>query len=181
MEDAILITNAYKRGTVVILDVKDYVEECERQINNTENYNRLQNGTTGANNELVHSVIKRFKTQKLFCKSIAEGLKINSPRNPRFYAQHKIYKKENPGIPVRSSITCRISKISEYVYYRLQANRLKHIDQTDSIICFIMKSLIPSSDFMSKLKTAETVLNDSYLVSLDVNIQSIQISQILTE
>ena len=53
MEDAILITNAYKRVTVVILDVKDYVEECERQINNTENYNRLQNGTTGANNELV--------------------------------------------------------------------------------------------------------------------------------
>ena len=101
MEDAILITNAYKRGTVVILDVKDYIEECERQINNTENYNRLQNGTTGANNELVHSVIKRFKTQKLSCKSIAEGLKINSPRNPRLYAQHKIYKKENPGIPVR--------------------------------------------------------------------------------
>ena len=67
MEDAILITNSYKRGTVVILDVKDYVEECETQINNTENYNRLQNGTTGANNELVHSVIKRFKTQKLFC------------------------------------------------------------------------------------------------------------------
>ena len=90
MEDAILITNADKRGTVVILNVKDYVEECERQINNTENYNRLQNGTTGANNELVHSVIKRFKTQKLSCKSIAEGLKINSPRNPRLYAQHKI-------------------------------------------------------------------------------------------
>ena len=136
MRDEIIITNPDKRGAVVILDVKDYVEECERQLNNTGNYDRLQNGPTATNNELVHSVIKRFETEKLFRKNIAEGLKINSPRNPRFYAQHKIYKKENPGIPVRSSITCRISKISEYVYYRLQANRLKHIDQTDSIMLY---------------------------------------------
>ena len=48
------------------MDVKDYVEECERQLNNTGNYNRLQKGPTATNNELVHSVIKRFETVKLF-------------------------------------------------------------------------------------------------------------------
>ena len=32
----IIITNADKEGSVVILDVKDYVKECERQPNNTE-------------------------------------------------------------------------------------------------------------------------------------------------
>ena len=85
VRDKIVITNADKRGAVVTLDVKDYAEECERQLNNTGNYNRLQNGPTATNNELVHSVINRFETRKLFRKNIAEGLKINSPRNPILY------------------------------------------------------------------------------------------------
>ena len=93
MRDEIIITNPDKRGAVVILDVKDYVEECERQLNNTGNYNRLQKGPTATNNELVHSVIKRFETEKLFRENIAEGLKINFPKNSRFYNRfhHMLY------------------------------------------------------------------------------------------
>ena len=53
MRDEIVITNADKRGAVVILDVKDYVEKCERQLSNTGNYNYLQNSSTATNNELV--------------------------------------------------------------------------------------------------------------------------------
>ena len=86
MRDDTVIINADKGGAVVIMDVKDYVEECERQLNNTGNYNCLQKGSTATNNELVHSVIKRFENGKLFRKNITEGLKINSPQNARFYS-----------------------------------------------------------------------------------------------
>ena len=34
----IAITKADKGGGVVIVDVKDYISEAERQLNNTENY-----------------------------------------------------------------------------------------------------------------------------------------------
>ena len=37
VRDSIIIPNAAKGGAVVMLDVKDYVKECERQLNNTEN------------------------------------------------------------------------------------------------------------------------------------------------
>ena len=114
VRDEIIITNPDKRGAVVILHVKDYVEECERQLNNTGNYNRLQKGPTATNKELVHSVIKRFETVTLFRKNITEGLKINSLRNPRFYTQRKIYKERKPGMQVIRSVS------SEYVYYHLQ-------------------------------------------------------------
>ena len=41
--DNIVISNSDKGGAVVILDVKDYVEECQRQLNNTaKNYKRIQ-------------------------------------------------------------------------------------------------------------------------------------------
>ena len=41
--DNIVISNSDKGGAVVILDVKDYLEECQRQLNNTaKNYKRIQ-------------------------------------------------------------------------------------------------------------------------------------------
>ena len=77
MRDDIVITNAHKGGVAVTLDVKDYVKECERQLNNTKNYTHLQKDPTATNNELVHNVIKTFGNQKLIQENIAEGLKIN--------------------------------------------------------------------------------------------------------
>ena len=74
--------DADKGGAVAILDVKDYVKkECQKQLNNTENYKHLQKDPTATNNELVHNVIKRFEHKNLIQKNIAE-LKINSPRTP---------------------------------------------------------------------------------------------------
>ena len=85
MRDDIVITNADKGGAVVIMDEKNYLEECERQLNNIKNYNCLQKGPTETNNGLVHSVIKRLENEKLFSTNIVEALKINSPENPPFY------------------------------------------------------------------------------------------------
>ena len=59
MRDDIVITNADK-GVAVILNVKDYVKECERQRNNAENYKHLQKDPSATNNELVYKLIKRF-------------------------------------------------------------------------------------------------------------------------
>ena len=36
-----MITNADKGGTVVILDVEDYIKEVTRQLHNTENYKKI--------------------------------------------------------------------------------------------------------------------------------------------
>ena len=83
-------------------------------------------------------------------KDIAEGLKINFPRTPRFYTQPLIHKEGNPGRPVISSLNCHTSEISEYVDYHLQPT---------------VKQISPyakdASYFISKLKAAETAPNNS--------------------
>ena len=106
VRDDIVITNAYKGGAVVVLDVKGYAKQCEKQLNNTENYKRLQKDPAAT---------KRFENEKLIHKNITEGLRINSLRTLRFYTQPKIHKKENPGRPVISYASCQTSKIQRNV------------------------------------------------------------------
>ena len=50
----IIITKASKGGAVVIMDVKDYIKETERQLNNTENFKKLQEDPTATNMKLVN-------------------------------------------------------------------------------------------------------------------------------
>ena len=42
-----------KGGDVVIVAVRDYIKEAERQLNNTKNYRKLQEHTTALNMNLA--------------------------------------------------------------------------------------------------------------------------------
>ena len=93
----IIITKANKVGAVVIVDVKDYIKEAEWQLNNTENYSKLQEDPTGTNMKLVNDTIERLKKQKLMNEKVTEGPKRNDPKTPKFYLWLKIHKEGNPG------------------------------------------------------------------------------------
>ena len=116
----IVITDADKGGAVVILDVEDYVKEAERQLNNKENYRKINYGPTTDNNETIHKVISRFQKENLLSKNIFQGLKTENPKTPHFYLKPKVHKEGNPGRPVVSSIYFYTSKISKYIDYHLQ-------------------------------------------------------------
>ena len=57
----IIITKADKGDAVVIVGVKDYVKEAERQLSNTKNYGKLQEDPTATNMKLVNDIIEKFK------------------------------------------------------------------------------------------------------------------------
>ena len=81
----IIITKAHKGGAVVIVGVKDYIKETEWQLNNTKNYRKLQEDPTTTNMKLVNDTIERIKNQKLINQKVAESLKRNDPKTPKFY------------------------------------------------------------------------------------------------
>ena len=60
----IIITKADKGGAVVIADVKDYMKEVEQQLNNTENYRKLQQDPTATNLKLVNDNDKKIQETK---------------------------------------------------------------------------------------------------------------------
>ena len=141
----------------VILDVEDYVKEAERQLNNKENYRKINYDPTTVNYETIHKDISKFQKENLLSNNISEGLKTENPKTPHFYLKPKLHKEGNQGRPMISSINCHTSKISEYVDYHLQP-----------IVKEIPSYVQDTSDFLRKINQINFVPDNSYLVSVDV-------------
>ena len=110
----IVITNADKGGTLVIMNVEKNINEDKR------NYNTLQEDTTLQHSNLVNNAIDKFKKENLLCKKLDDGLKSVNPKPPKFYIAPKIHKENNPGRAVINSINCHTSEISRFVDHHLQ-------------------------------------------------------------
>ena len=150
------------------MDVKDYIKEAERQLNNTDNYRKLQEDPTATNTKLVNDMIERFKKQKLVNEKVTGGLKRNDSKTPKFYLLPKIHKEGNPGRPVVSSVNCHMANISKYVDYHLQP-----------MVKEIPSYVKDTQDFLKKLEKVKDIPLESLLVTLDVNhyIQTFQITK----
>ena len=52
-----IITKADKGGTIVIINVDDYIREANRQLNNTDFYKKIPNAPTESNSYKVNNTI----------------------------------------------------------------------------------------------------------------------------
>ena len=138
----IIITKAGKYGAAVIVDVKGYIKEAERQLNKTKNYRKLQEVPTTTNMKLVNDTIEKFKKQKLINEKVAEDLKRNYPKTPEFYLRPEIHKEGDPGRPIVSTINYHTANSLKYLDYHLQP-----------ILKEILSYVKYIQDFLKKLKS----------------------------
>ena len=110
-----IITKADKGGAVVILDIKDYIDEANRQLNHTNNYEQLDFDPTELHTEKIKSEINNLKNENLLTLRTANSLLQEKIKTPEFHRLPKIHKANNPGRPVISSVNCHASRISEFV------------------------------------------------------------------
>ena len=142
---------------MVILDIKDYIDEANRQLNDTNNYEQLDFDPTELLTEKIKSEINNLKSENLLALRTANSLLEEKIKTPEFHLLPKIHKANNPGRPVISSVNCHTSRISEFVDYYLQPDVKK------------LKSYVKdTTDFMKKIEAIDHVSDDSYLFSLDV-------------
>ena len=106
----IVICNADKGGAVVISDVKEYIKEANRQLLDQNFYKKVPHNPTSENTALVNNAIDNLKNRGVLQEKMAEKLKTENPKTPRFYLLPKIHKPGNPGRPVVSSINCHTEK-----------------------------------------------------------------------
>ena len=157
MRDDIIITKADKGGATVIWDVKDYLKEVEKQLNNQTFYKKVETCPTEEHTRLIENTLDEFVHNGDISEAIAEGLKPSNSKTPRFYMLPKIHKNSNPGRPVVSSVKSHTSQISKYVDHHIQPlakNLRSYVKDT--------------TDFINKIKNVGTVPKGAYLVSMDV-------------
>ena len=81
----IIITKADKRGVVVIMDVKDYINEVHRQLNNKDHYkilNKDPKRPTTTNAKLVN-IQSKDSEKRNYSKKNCRWLESVKPKNSK--------------------------------------------------------------------------------------------------
>ena len=118
--DDIIIAKADERGAAVIVDVDDYIQEANRQLDNKEFYKKLTIDTTKIIRIKVNRTINELKSSHLLKEKNANDLLSSETKQPQFKMLPKVHKEGNPGRLVVSSIDCHTTKISKYSDNQLQ-------------------------------------------------------------
>ena len=139
---------------MVILDIKDYIDEANRQLNDTNNYEQLDFDQNELHTERIKSEINNLKNENLLTLKAANSLLEEKIQTPEFHLLPKINKANSPGRHVISSFNCHTSRIVDY-YLQAEVKKLKSY----------VKGTI---DFIEKIEAIDHVSDDSYLVSFDV-------------
>ena len=116
----IIVTKADKGDAVVILDIQDYINEANRQLNDTNNYEQLDFDPTELHTKKIKSEISNLKNDNLLNLNTANSLLEEKIKTPEFHLLPKIHKTNNPGRLVISSVNCQTCRISEFADYYLQ-------------------------------------------------------------
>ena len=88
-----------KGGAVVVWDRALYIQEAERQLSDTNFYQRVDHDLTMEHQAEVVSVVEDAITKGELPAS-ASNLIVDHPRTSRFYLLPKIHKPGNPGRPI---------------------------------------------------------------------------------
>ena len=107
----IIITKADKGDAVVVLDIQDYIDEANRQLNNTNSYEQLDFNPTELHNEKIQSKINNLKNENLLTLKTANSLLEGKIKTPKFHLLPKIHKANKPG---RLVISLLIATLVEF-------------------------------------------------------------------
>ena len=155
----IIIKQADKGGSIVIQNTTDYIHEAQRQLSDTNTYQKLTKDPTVEHNELINQRIDQLTQNLEIIMKMTKALKNEKPRTPLMYFLPKIHKYQTPppGRPICSATSGPTEKISALVDHFL--NPL--VKETDSYI-------EDTRDFLCKIKQNESVKPDSIIGTLDV-------------
>ncbi|KAM9296679.1 breast cancer type 1 susceptibility protein [Gastrophryne carolinensis] len=103
---ALVIRNADKGGSIVVLDRDTYISEAERQLSDTETYTQLRGDPTQTFIHELDLVFEEGMAVGMFSTNLVEKMKIEYPVIPIFHHLPKIHKPERPprGRPIVAGI-----------------------------------------------------------------------------
>ena len=155
----IVIKPADKGSGTVIMDHSWYVNECDRQLNDTKYYQKQSSDLTNRVQERVKEYSTRLHKDNLIDSETLKYLSSTSePKAGRFYILPKIHKQGNPGRPIISSNGHPTERISEFVNYHLKP-----------LVQNLPSFIKDTTHFLLQLQKLGPLPDNALLVTLDVS------------
>ena len=154
----IIIKPADKGSGTVVMDKTWYIDECNRQLNDSKFYKRLNEDITADIQKRVTFYVSRMYHDRLINEKTRKYLIQTDVKPGRFYILPKIHKPGNPGRPIVSSNSHPTECISQFVDYHLQP-----------LVHKLPSFVKDTNDFLNKLLTIGKLPSNSLLVTLDVS------------
>ncbi|XP_068696962.1 uncharacterized protein [Montipora foliosa] len=154
----IVIKPADKGSGTVIMDKTWYIDECNRQLNDSKFYRRLNEDITVDIQKRVTVYVNRMYTDDLIDEKTKQYLIQPDVKPGRFYILPKVHKPGYPGRPIVSSNSHRTERISHFIDHHLQP-----------LVHKLPSHVKDTNDFLNKLLTIGKLPSNSLLVTLDVS------------
>ena len=154
----IIIKPADKGSGTVVMDKTWYIDECNRQLNDSKFYKRLNEDITADIQKRVTFYVNRMNHDGLIDDKTRQYLLQTDAKPGRFYILPKIHKPGNPGRRIVSSNSHPTERISQFVDYHLQP-----------LVHKLPSFVKDTNDFLNKLLTIGNLPSNSLLVTLDVS------------
>ena len=120
MVPGLIIKPADKGSGTVVMDKTWYIDECNRQLSDTNFYQRLDEDITADIQKRVTFYVNRMHKDKLMNDKTKQYLIQSDVKPGRFYILPKVHKPGNPGRPIVSSNSHPTERLSHFVDYHLQ-------------------------------------------------------------
>ena len=180
--EKIIITQADKGDTWVLLNKADYIWECERQINDTSVYQPLYKSCIKQTENSIRFILKKMLKLHILSKETFEKLvpKTNKVRERIFYTLPKIHKPKSswylqntipPGRPIVGNTNSEDTEISKYIDRFLQpiVQKQPHIlSNSDALIHKLSEIKVPDSCILFTLDVSSLYTNIPLLRGLDI-------------
>ena len=163
-DDSIVLKKADKSGTIVVMNKCDYIAEVERQLHNSNYYEKLQSDPSEEVKSRISDCMKQLSEQ---CSNICDKFDTfpSEIRTPQFYILPEMHKEFDnnlplgyPGRPIVSACNSSTDNISKYIDYVLKP-----------LMQSLQSYVKDTTDFIQKLKSFKLAHANSYLVTLDVS------------
>ena len=125
-DDSIVLKKADKSGTIVIMNKCDYIAEVERQLHNSDYYEKLESNPSEEVKSRISDCIEKLSEQSPNISDVFDTFP-SEMRTPQFYILPKTHKEFDgslplgyPGRPIVSACNSSTANISKYIDYVLK-------------------------------------------------------------
>ena len=152
----IIIKKADKGSSIVVMNIKDYIVEAERQLSDTAYYKEVETDLTPKHHKVIETILENLSDKQLITLPIYKCLTNPNPKTAGLYLLPKLHKIKQPGQfppgrPIISANQSPTERISAFVDENIKAavpHIPSYIKDTTHFINKIESILIPPNSYL---------------------------------